>query len=220
MLAPITMSNLIDKIEKNGWVEINNISTSEDLLEISEKLGKIIPHSNGKKIDALMPKNGINSIKNTFSNKFGYGSFPLHTDTAFWAKPTRYVALFSPKVSLCNTFIIHNKNIIKLMNEKDIDNAKKSIFLVKTINSQHYSSAIFNKNMIEGLRYDTNCMSPKNTSARLFQEKFNKILAGIQPIEIEWTGTNAIIFDNWKTLHGRASAIDEKDRILNRIYIN
>ena len=35
-----------------------------------------------------------------------------------------------------------------------------------------------------------------------------------------WTGHNAVIIDNWRFIHAREAAHEDKTRVLKRIYIN
>lgn len=214
------MSTILNKILQHGWVEIENISTEKTLTELASVVGNILVHPNGENIATLNPSQGQKSIKGTFSNTFGLQKFPLHTDTAFWSTPTRFVMLCSFKPSLCNTEIIHIDEIWQNLNSDDKSHAKKAVYMIKTIHGQHYSSVLFQNNGVEGFKYDPCSMFPINNSAKIFDKKLKSILNELKPMEINWTGNKVLIFDNWKTLHGRGEAKIENYREIKRIYLN
>lgn len=208
------------KISSKGWIEIENIHSNSELLSIATSLGHISPHPNGEKIASISPKPKSQSIAGTLSNRFGFGTFPMHTDTAFWPKPARYVLLSSTEPSNTKTLIFHIDNIWNQLSKYDTSLAKRAIFIVKTIHGQHYTSLEFKENGQMGFRYDPCTMFPCNTSAKKFQIIFENIIESIQPVEIDWSGNKALIFDNWCTLHARTSSKKNEMRILKRIYIN
>jgi alpha-ketoglutarate-dependent taurine dioxygenase len=208
-----------EKLEKKGWVEFENISTEGDLIEIANKFGKIVNHPNGELIGLLKPNDGEKVIKGTFSNIYGFNSFPLHTDTAFWIKPARYLLLNSIYSSSCSTFFISTETILNHFSNTELGQCRGAIFKVKTIHEQYYSSIFFNHNSITGLKYDPSCMFPANSKAKAFVNKFEQIISDIPLEKVKWTGNNAVIIDNWKMLHGRDTALKSEKRELRRIYI-
>jgi alpha-ketoglutarate-dependent taurine dioxygenase len=209
----------LDKLEKNGWVEFENISTERDLFEVANKFGKIVCHPNGELIGILKPNDGVKAIKGTFSNIHGFSVFPLHTDTAFWIKPVRYLLLSSIYSSSCSTFFISLETILNHFSNTELEQFKRAIFKVKTIHEQYYSTLFFNHNGITGIKYDPSCMFPVNSNAKRFIGKLEQVMINIPIEKIKWTGNNAVIIDNWKMLNGREAALRSEKRELRRIYI-
>lgn len=205
-------------LQTNGWVEIENISSDKDLLKLSNELGQIIPQHGGQLIYKLSPSNGKNSVRGSFSNIHGFGSFPLHTDTAFWSVPVRYILLSSIYPSSCNTILTNSHLMLNQFESKDRENAKRAIFKVRTSHSQFYSTLIFNEKKDTGIKYDPACMFPVNKYAIAFVQKIKEIEMPI--VEIKWKGTNSLVIDNWKIFHGRNAAFIDEKRELKRIYIN
>ena len=67
---------------------------ADAMLQLLRQLG--LPHLNrngAPAVDRLIPREPPQARPNSFSAAFGTGPFPLHTDTAHWLKPARYVAL-------------------------------------------------------------------------------------------------------------------------------
>ncbi len=203
-------------IEK--WSEFENISSEVELLSLAAKIGEIVLHPNGQKIDNLTPNYGGNRIKGTFSNRFGLKEFPFHSDTAFWSIPARYLILSSFAKNDTSTFLVDNQIIFNQMSRVDLKNAANSIYLIKTIHGQIYSSVMFKKNGVTGFKYDPCCMVPINNSAILFQEKLEEVLLDVPRNNINWTGNKAVIIDNWKTLHGRGNIGGDLNRKLILLY--
>jgi alpha-ketoglutarate-dependent taurine dioxygenase len=211
-------TEILDKLEINGWIEIENITSDEDLIDISKSIGQIITHPSGHIINRLKPNNGNEKVKGTFSNRFGFGNFPLHTDTAFWTIPVRYVLLSSTRISSCPTFVVSTSSLFNQLNLSDLKEIERAIFKIKIPSNQFYSSLIFRENNIEGLKYDSACMVPANRQAKNFVDKLEK--SKIRMNEINWSGNKAVIIDNWKMLHARGTAFRDENRELSRIYIN
>lgn len=214
------MEDIIKIINENGWAEVENIHSEIDLLNLAEKLGTIIKHPNDEKISYLTPKKKAIAVKGTFSNQFGFDRFPLHTDTAFWAIPARYVILNSVEVSNSNTQIVQFSEVWNQLSEVDKSYSRKAVFIIKTIHNQHYSSLIFRDNGIDGFRFDPCTMIPFNESAKKIYKILEGIINNVEVNEVQWTGNKALIFDNWKTLHGRSFINEKEQRIIRRIYLN
>jgi len=207
-------------LKEKGWTEFSSGSTDSELISIASDIGDILKHPNGQMVFTLKPKLECDSIKGTFSNKHGLSDFPLHTDTAFYKKPARYILMHSIKPSSCDTTILPKSNFWDLLTNSDKRKAERAIYLVKTNKEQFYTSLIFRENNEEGLKYDSSCMLPINKYAKDFDRIFKTILSEIRPLSVKWSENKTVILDNWKILHGRKSAQKDIKRELKRIYIN
>lgn len=221
-LAEIIMTNFNDlrqELYVNGWVIFNSPNEDEILLEISNELGCIMMHPNGKLIDYLTPKDKFEAIKNTFSYKHGFEKFPFHTDTAFWNTPARYVLMSSKNISLTETLII-DLEYINNLNTEEISILEKSIFLVKTNQSNFYCSILSKQNESLILRFDSNIMKAVNSYAKKAIFIIENIINNSKIHRINWDNPKVLIIDNWRTLHARSSVYNKENRILKRIYIS
>jgi alpha-ketoglutarate-dependent taurine dioxygenase len=208
------------KLENYGWVEINEIRSTESLLALAESIGKIIPHPDGNHLNLVKPKSRELGINGSFSNKYGYGEFPFHTDTAFWLKPARYIVMTSLLASDTDTVIIGLGQLLNMLSNNVQALAKSAIFSVKTSQTSHYTCAALGSTLCDGIRFDSCCMSPANESARCLQESIIETTQNIEPAQIRWSGSNAVVIDNWKALHGRKAIEQEfESRTLARIYV-
>ena len=209
----------IEKINKIGWARIEGVESIEDLISIANYMGNIIPHPNGEKIFCLKPSDGKSAVKGTFSNVFGYSEFPLHTDTAFWSVPARYLILGMIEQSACDTHIVSVSDVFLRLGDEVLKLARTSIYMIDTIEEKKYLSLFFKHQAKLGFRFDANCMKPINKDAKMFHSKIRECFSELESTPIVWSGKTAVILDNWNTLHGRrAVSHKEKNRKLFRIY--
>lgn len=208
-----------DNLTEFGFIEIEGLSSDAELIYNARHLGSVIPHSNGELIFILRPKDSNSAYEGTLSNIYGFGTFPYHTDTSFWPSPARYILLHSDLGSKCDTLIVAVKDIWESLSQADRSDARRAIFITKTIHRQFYASLIFEEHGIRFIRYDPSCMAPMNDSAKRIVRKLNKLLKKIPPLRVNWTEGKTLIIDNWKLLHGRDKVNDENHRTLKRIYI-
>lgn len=206
-------------LKEKGWTEFKSGSTDSELISIASNIGNILKHPNGQEVFELKPKLENEALAGTFSNKHGLKDFPLHTDTAFYKRPARFILMHSVQSNTCDTTILKKIDFWNLLTDLDKKNAERAIYLVKTNREKFYTSFIFKENNEYGIKYDPTCMSPFNKYAKEFDQSFQKIISKIEPTRINWTEGKTLIIDNWKNLHGRKSAEKDITRILKRIYI-
>ncbi|WP_064662763.1 TauD/TfdA family dioxygenase [Pseudoalteromonas sp. MQS005] len=205
-------------LEHNGVVIIDNISSRAELKRLAKSIGEIRPHPNGENIATLKSSDGRSSLPGTLSNIYGLSAFPFHTDTAFWGIPARYVVMGMFSKSQCTTNYISLSDITRVVSNDFRAKAEKSIYLVETFEGCKYTSPIFCQNGVSGIRFDPNIMKPANVHAERFHSELLEALRSIEPRKIHWDGNKAVVFDNWKNLHGR-SAVNNERREIFRIYL-
>lgn len=210
----------LNLMDKKGVVEIESNSTDNELISIASAVGDIVEHPNGQTVFTLTPKTSKNTVKGTFSNRFGFNEFPIHTDTAFLPKPVRYVLFHTVGKSTCDTTLVNINQILDCLTSKELSLLERAVFVVKTNQTSFYASLFFGNNSKEGFRYDPTCMSPTNKSAKKIEPILQNVLAKIVPYNITWSGNKTVIIDNWKSLHGRSAIGNDTERQLKRIYIN
>lgn len=207
-------------LNENGWAEFSSGSSDSELISIATEIGKILKHPNGENVFLLKPKTENESSLGTFSNKHGLREFPLHTDTAFYKRPARFILMHSVNPNNCDTTILRKIDFWDQFNDREKKIAERAIYLVNNNREKFYTSFVFKENNELGIKYDPNCMLPFNKFAKCFDQIFKEVISGIEPKRIKWTNGKTVIIDNWKTLHGRKSAERDITRLLKRIYIH
>lgn len=151
-----------------------------------------------------------------FSNIHGYGPFPLHTDTAFWSVPARFVLMQAQTASSTPTVILGPEHVARLLSHAC---ASRAIFRSKRIGGAIYCSPLLDHVVPGSVRYDPAHMEPANNAARDFVALVEEQRAS-SSIIFHWTGNNAVLIDNWLCLHGR-EAVDASDceRSILRMYL-
>ena len=208
-----------EKIDKEGWQEIGDVFSNEDVISIASSFDAVVPHLNGEMLTVISPSDGKDKITGTFSNRFGHSTFPLHTDTAFWTKPARYIVMAMLEKSNCNTHIINFNELLADLNDKALMALQTATYLISTIEGKKYTSPLLKTNGEQGIRFDPSCMTPINDSALYFHQAFLEVLDKTSMSEINWTGNKAVVIDNWNVLHGRGEICSsDKNRKLLRVY--
>lgn len=195
------------------WLEINGVYDDESLIELAKQYGAIARNRAGESVAKLSPRRISQSSARSFSFHYGYGKFPLHTDTAFWMCPARYVLMRSNDSSCTSTLILDAENTMELFASPS---AKNALFGILTNESTFYGSAMLGAN--RGIRFDPCYMRPANSAAKHLSEQVGK--ASEKAHAFEWTGANALLIDNWACLHGRNEiGLNDLGRCLSRVYI-
>jgi alpha-ketoglutarate-dependent taurine dioxygenase len=202
--------DIFSALSIQGYAELPGVQGPEQALRATEMLGPIIP-LNGQAIQELIPKDKDIAISNSFSKQHGRSFFPLHTDTAFWVEPARFIVLFSKNQSQTATRVLPLHRTQELL---AVARRNNPIFLRQTVNGPIYSHPWIEDSGCRIL-YDPCYMQPVNRAAEEFKAASLEIATDIQ--RIVWTGTNALVIDNWRVLHGRDDCSDN-DRVLYKFY--
>lgn len=208
------------ELELRGWTRIANVGSSDDVLALASRLGTPLPSANGdlmKKLSVVPTEEGAPS---SLSAQFGTGAFPLHTDTAFWSRPARYLLMRVDGDKRRPTTILTFRRVLDGCSERVKQLIGTTSWKLRTPSINTYCSMQFRLENTVGWRYDRQCMSPANRAAREVDEAIQAAFATLRPEEIDWSESGLIVVSNWAALHGRGSGpIDEGERILERLYV-
>jgi hypothetical protein len=191
-----------------------------DLLAIAHELGA--PRGdfrNPEIVRRISPKSSINSKANTLSSRYGLAEFPLHTETAYWTRPARYLVLrcVDPGQGRRPTTILDTK-LLKL------GPTERKLF-VNEVWKVHSRRPFLCTLMEEinghiAFRFDPECMLPITRGARRTLAIMTELLAQARVTEIQWSAGELLVLDNRRLLHGRgASTLLDEDRVLERVLI-
>lgn len=208
------------ELDEQGWTLVTGINTQSDLLELARSIGRPLPTPTGELIKVLTPTPQANARRATLSKTYGTGAFPLHTDTAFWPVPSRYVVLRANGDTRRDTTILTFTDLIGEGPEQLSTLIDRSVWRVRTPSARFYCSMRFRCGRAAGWRYDAQCMIPVNSASANVQEILNELISRAQLRLINWTGDVAAVLCNWHVLHGRGAAPpNEGNRILERVYV-
>ncbi|WP_047980183.1 Fe(II)-2OG oxygenase family protein [Ornithinibacillus contaminans] len=221
------MASIKTSLSDKGWVLIKNKSNidKDELLKLARAIGvPIASRRHGSLLDKLRLQEVHEANPNSLSAIHGTGTFPLHSDTAHWKTPARFVILFAKEIkSACYPTILMDTTVLDF-DETKYEVLKRGIFTVKNGRRSFLTTIISNseKNSSEFIRYDQGCMKPANKTGETADKYLNKLIDNAEPIIVNWEQGDLLIFDNWRFLHGRGQKGNEAlniDRLLYRVLI-
>nr|VFJ93924.1 MAG: Taurine catabolism dioxygenase TauD, TfdA family [Candidatus Kentron sp. LFY] len=215
------MTRQFDLLKKNGWCEFQFTDASAlntELLSIGIQLGKPVPLRKSVGLVQDLQPISKTRFKNSLTAKYATGEFPLHTDTAHWLTPCRYIVLgcLSEGLRKRETVLVDFKKLkisyeekLILMSEPfRVTNGRFSFF--GTILSQDR----------QFLRYDPGCMTPTKNRGVEAESIFSKARTEDCKISIDWFEGRVVVIDNWRVLHGREAGSGKgSERIISRVLI-
>lgn len=212
----ITLSDGLSSLHSTGWVAFGPESRQLPTLSLARALGEPIQSPSGELVRELVPKAPADANFGTFSYAYGKASFPLHTDTAFWPLPARYLVMRVTGDTRRPTLIAP---IPLPLSAATASNVQSSIWVVNGARP-FYCSMQFRHHGNLGFRYDPMLMQPANESAAKVQPILSVLLAGLPCFALDWAAVGTVIVDNWRTLHGRGpEPLLEGKRVLERVYV-
>lgn len=199
-----------------GWttIQFNNTEESalrKDLILLSQKLGKPVPVRTGDNaITALTPAPGRQAHPNSLSSRFSCGEFELHTDTAHWAIPCRYILLACVDSGGGGrpTLLLDTKRLPLSTVQFELLNTAP----VRITNSRNsFYSTILSRGR-DFVRFDAGCMTAPTITGSMALEVLRRKNWPAQVERFFWRPGLGLVIDNWRILHGRGLAATEDPR--------
>ncbi|WP_248928944.1 TauD/TfdA family dioxygenase [Paenibacillus hamazuiensis] len=213
----------IKELEEVGYIKLNAPDLiEEELIAISKQIGiPVGTRSGAKVIDRLSPKEKEDAHKNSLSRNHGLNSFPLHTDTAYFKVPVRYILLYSlnPGSGDRPTYLYDTKNLFN--NDRELRFGLANV-LFKVINGRYsFLTTIYNCHQRKYyFRLDRDCMKATSSEGTELLTKIDNLICPRDLYEVKWNFGDLLILDNWRFLHGRGkSNMIDNDRLLLRVSI-
>lgn len=218
MLSPPDATHLNDR----GWVELHGAlgdDPERSLLALADTLGQVVrsrPRSD--LIDRLRPARAEATRLPSLSRRYGTGAFPLHTDTAHWLTPARYILVgcLHPGRQRRATLLIQFQSL--QFNPQEEVLLRSGVFLVRNGRASCYSTILSDERPY--VRFDPGCMFPATADGHKANRILQERIVASRPTRIDWTQGKLVILDNWRLLHGRESAREDEGRVLLRVLVN
>lgn len=195
-------------------------TTESEMWALANFLG--IPQSesrDGQVIKLVRPQPESLSHPNTLSSRYGTGSFPFHTDAAYWHSPLRYLLLrcINPGEGGRPTLLVDSHSCITA---DEWDLLRNSVCIVagrRSFLSPIAKSCAGHGNMV---RFDKDCMKANSRAA---EEALAIVFAkttGDNTTEINWRSNSLLIVDNYRMLHARGSSrLPDPERLHQKILV-
>jgi alpha-ketoglutarate-dependent taurine dioxygenase len=209
----------VQRLREQGWF-LTETSSDDELLELSGILGTPVrSRTTTGLIDELRPIPKSQAQPCSLSARHGIGAFPLHTDTAYWHRPARYVLLRAAVVDeRSGSTLIKDSRSIQL-SATDRCLLKRAVFGVRSGRGSFLTTIVSEDEKV--FRFDRDCMFPKGLSGVQASMRVGSAEASSAAVEIHWTVNRTLVLDNWRFLHGRSDGdgTDTSRRLLQRVLV-
>jgi hypothetical protein len=211
-------------LETHGWASMalsssNESDMREQLLAMAFRLGAPVASRGGADLcDILTPRQAHTAPPRSLSQRHSIGEFPLHVDTAHWLTPCRYVMLacISPGRANRPTLLLDVRRLP--LDARQVSLLRSTPLRVTNGRNSFFSTVLSKTRPF--VRFDPGCMSAvtadgEDALAVLGRSNWPSLVDAVS-----WEPGKVLIIDNWRLLHGRASAdCFDPDRRLLRISI-
>jgi L-asparagine oxygenase len=215
----VSVSTVRSHLNTSGFHYQPNVHPAA-LLHLATELGTPTPdHRDTESIRFIRPQVADSARPNTLSSRYGMGSFPFHTDAAYWPVPPRFLFLHcaNPGSGYRPTLLVDS--LAFNLTGSDQDHLSNDVWRIKTKKPFLCTVATHTPHGLR-LRYDEACMMPATRRAVRVQEILQRCIHQAHPTSINWQPSDLLILDNARMLHARGSARHpDPDRCLARILI-
>jgi hypothetical protein len=211
------MTDLADQVKADGWL-IATTSSMEEFEALVRALGRP-RRARGDRapFDELSVVRQSEAYPHSHSARYGEGAFPLHTDTAHWTVPARFLVIRSGSLSARPTWVLDLGAQLFHYDFRSL--LAESVFTV--VNGRHsFLSAAWNGQQ-KLLRYDPTCMRPATRTAARAADVFRSLSTSAERRPVYWSPGKTLVVDNWRCLHGRGEVdgAEASVRVLTRALV-
>lgn len=210
---------MLDTLESLGFALLRD-QPEESILAVAASLGRPLPEPrDGVMVKTIRPTPSNGAVKNTLSERYGMGAFPLHTEAAYWRLPPRFLLLYCRNPGETNraTEVLDGS---ALLQEQDASLLSVDPWVVSAGLHSFLTTVLSGSGVNRILRYDRDCMRPavKDSRSRQLLDSF---LGRAKVKTISWRAHDLLIVDNHRALHGRAgSAVPDPSRELIKVLVD
>jgi len=181
-------------------------------------LGNIVPARGNVFVESLSPRSSENARAASLSRKFGFGSFPLHCDTAHWLTPCRYIVFGCTETGKVEAPTLLLDTAAMELSDTQKVLTRSASFIVRNGRKSFYASLFESGRSF--VRLDPGCMEPISQASVEAMNLFSYENQKSRTISFRWKAGDVLILDNWRMLHGRGneSTADPNRRLL-RAYV-
>lgn len=195
-------------VDTLGWTVRTSKGASTDELEeqvttLAQTLGEIAPGRAQALIERVLPQNTDAAFPGSLSSRYGLGPLPLHTDTAHWSVPCRYlvIACAEPGPIPTPTLLLDTRRAE--LSEREVAACRDAVFLIRNGRNSFYGSVA--QRGRDFLRVDPGCMAATSGECEIALRSFSADRHRAVIYSHQWTVGEILILDNWRVLHARGN---------------
>ena len=169
--------------------------------ELAEGLGEIIPGRHRQRVEHIIPQHSRMAHAGSLSQQHGLAPLPLHTDTAHWTVPCRYLvmACAEPGPEPTPTILLDSK--VVSLSDRETAACHSAVFLVRNGRRSFYGSVRAPGRPF--IRFDRGCMEPTSPDGAEIADAFSDARNVGKTYRHDWQRGDILVVDNWRMLHGR-----------------
>jgi alpha-ketoglutarate-dependent taurine dioxygenase len=212
---------MIDRLRSSGWV--SHIYAGEKLcahlIDVAKQLGTPLASRRKRSpVEILTPIEMNKAKPSSPSRMFGLGALPLHTDTAHWIEPCRYIVLGCVSPGQCG-----RKTVLADSSALDINEEMQQILRdcqYRVLNGRRSFFASVQGPEGSFFRFDQACMVPIDVRSRIALERVGSAVFDLPTEKVNWVKGQVLVIDNWRILHGRSDPSSSGvGRVLARVMV-
>jgi alpha-ketoglutarate-dependent taurine dioxygenase len=169
-------------------------------------------------VEPIVPETVETARPSSLSRKFGLRPLPLHTDTAHWTVPCRYLGLacLDTGPTATPTFLLDSW--AAQLSESESLLCRSAVFAIRNGRRSFYGSIMETDRPF--IRLDPGCMMALSSEGDVALEAFNIQRHTSVLHRQDWKAGDILVVDNWRVLHARGyDAPTARGRILIRTMI-
>jgi alpha-ketoglutarate-dependent taurine dioxygenase len=215
----VAFEKLLRELSRNGYA-VTRAKNEGAVLSIAERLGTPLREQRDSRVYRLIsPTTAEASLANTLSSRYGLGSFPFHTDTAYWLKPARFLLLHcvNPGSGARPTLLLDTARWRLRAAESRL--LTRGLWI--TAGARPFLATVLSP-IFGGfdIRYDVDCMRPAATSGEEAGALIRRKIRASHTAQVDWIPRMLLVIDNRRLLHSRGDAdAPDMNRQLGRVLV-
>jgi alpha-ketoglutarate-dependent taurine dioxygenase len=217
----VNWNELHEGLDARGWYAFSPHERPEEgalterIHDIARLLGEIVPGRDRQLIERVVPRQLSEAFSGSLSSVYGLKQLPLHTDTAHWPTPCRFLILACLEVGPLPVPTDLLDSYRMTLSDDNVAACRRAPFLVRNGKRSFYSSIVDEDRQF--MRFDRGCMTPCCKQGRTVLEAFDPRRHA--PASHEWKRGDILVINNWRVLHGRGGERTAPGRVLLRAMI-
>lgn len=198
--------NHLGRLAATGWIsgeadEADETRLSAAILCIASGLGEVIPGRGRQEVERIVPQSAVSSYRGSLSSLHGLAPLLLHTDTAHWPVPCRYLvmACVDPGPLPAPTALLDTRAIHLTREQRDA--SLSAVFLIRNGRKSFYGTISSAGRPF--IRFDLGCMEGQSDACSTAVSAYTGRTSTSRTTSCEWTPGKVLVIDNWRMLHGR-----------------
>lgn len=216
---PSLREHILGGLACAGYAFIEQFEPCISTATLFPQFGQPLALGGGEAVHDIKPASQAEAHPNSYSEEYGLGCFPLHTDLAHWHFPPRYLLL-----RCAVGFDDVATRIVDV--EQYLDEAVVATFaraLVQPRRRVRGRRPLLRLYDPEArmLRWDERYIQPASPAGAAGMALFRKIFSNVEPAHVHLRHPgDTLILDNWRMLHGRSAVPGHcTHRVINRTYM-